>query len=178
MQNLINYQLKTLKHELVNKFNYTNTKKIPKLKKIILNFNCNSTDIKNLSASLLALKLISYQKGVLIYSKKANITLKIRKGNPIGCSVILRKKNMFQFIYKIQTEILPKLKNFEGFDNNKKISSKSFYYNLKDLFAFNGLDRNYYLFSNLTNLNITFIANSKTNKELFFILNSFQLIKK
>ncbi len=56
---------KTLNYELLNKFNYKNTKKLPKIKKIVLNFGCKTTDIKHLAASLLALELITCQKGKL-----------------------------------------------------------------------------------------------------------------
>ena len=178
MQILKNYQLKALKHDLINKFTYNNTKKIPKLKKIIINFGCNTTNIKSLSASLLTLEMLTNQKGILNYSKKANITLKIRKGNPVGCSVTLRKTQMFEFLYKLQIEAIPKLKNFEGFDYKNEYSYNSFFFTLHDIFVFNGLDNNYYLFSNLTSLNIAFITNSNTNKELFFILESLQLPKK
>jgi large subunit ribosomal protein L5 len=178
MQFLDNYRFKTLKYELINKFTYTSTKKIPKLQKIILNFGCNNTNIKSLSSSLLTLEIVTQQKGILNYSKKANITLKIRKGNPVGCSVTLRKKQMFQFLHKIQIEVLPRLKNFEGFDFKNKYPLNTFFFSLTDIFTFNGLDNNYYLFNNLTSLNIAFVANSSTNKELFFILESLQLPKK
>lgn len=178
MQFIENYKIKTLKNELVNKFTYSSTKKIPKLKKIIINFGCNTTNIKSLASSLLTLEILTQQKGVLNCSKKANITLKIRKGNPVGCSVTLRKKQMYQFLHKVQIELVPRLKNFEGFNYQNKYLSNSFLFSLRDIFAFNGLDSNYYLFSNLANLNISFVTNSKTNKELFFILESLKLPKK
>lgn len=178
MKFLENYQIKTLKYELINKFIYNNTKKIPKLKKVVLNFNCQTTDIKNLATSLLTLEILTSQKGKLDYSKKANISLKIRKGNPVGCSITLKKKSMFQFLNKIQIEALPKLKNFEGFEIKKKSNYNTFVYSLDDIFIFKGLDKNYYLFNNLTALNITFVTNSKTNKELFYILESLQLPQK
>lgn len=177
MQFIENYQIKPLKNELINKFTYNNTKKIPKLDKIILNFGCNTTNMKSLASSLLTLEILTQQKGILNCSKKANITLKIRKGNPVGCSVILRKKQMCQFLHKIQIELIPRLKSFEGFNYKNKYLSNSFLFSLRDIFAFNGLDNNYYLFSNLTNLNIAFVTNSKTNKELFFILESLKLPK-
>ena len=53
------FYYKTTKYDLVNKFFYKNTKKIPKFQKIVLNFNCKTTDIKQISTTLLALELIT-----------------------------------------------------------------------------------------------------------------------
>jgi large subunit ribosomal protein L5 len=56
-----------------------------------------TTGIKGLATSLLAIELITGQKGILTTTKHSNIFLKIRKGNPAGCKVTLRKENMFSF---------------------------------------------------------------------------------
>ncbi len=87
MSFLSNFQLKVLKHDLLNKFNYKNINDLPKMKKIILNFSCRTSNIKRLATAALALELITNKKGVLTRSKKSNILLKIRKGNPIGCKI-------------------------------------------------------------------------------------------
>lgn len=84
MNVLGNYYRKIIKHDLINKFFYCNLKNIPELKKIILNFGCRSFVIKNIAASLLALKLITTKQGTIIKAKRANILLKVRKGNPVG----------------------------------------------------------------------------------------------
>jgi len=162
---------KTLNYELLNKFNYKNTKKLPKIKKIILNFGCKTTDLKNLSASLLALELISSQKSKLTTTKHSNAILKIRKGNPVGCKVELRNQKMYNFIEKLLVEVFPKLKNFNGikFNKNKKFLS----YKLNDNFVFKTIEENYYLFNNLLpKLDIIILSNSKTTKELIFITKS------
>jgi large subunit ribosomal protein L5 len=88
------FYLKTLKYELCNKFAYKNINEVPKLKKIILNFGCKTADLKHLSASLLALELITSQKGRITTTKSPNLLLKIKKGNPSGCKVTLKKTQM------------------------------------------------------------------------------------
>jgi large subunit ribosomal protein L5 len=166
----------TIKHDLVNKFLYLNTKKIPKIKKIILNFGCNTNEIKCLAASLLALELITNQKGILTQTKYSLITLKIRKGSPVGCKVTLRKNIMLNIISNFLIKIFPKLKNFEGLTINYKIKQKTLSYNFNDLFIFSILEEHYYLFNNLPKLNITLVVhNIKTKQELFFLLKSVQL---
>lgn len=88
-----NFYLQTIKYDLINKFSYKNPTKLPKLTKIVLNFGSKTADLKQLSAGLLALELITSQKGKLTKTKKANILLTIRKGNPTGCKVSLVKLN-------------------------------------------------------------------------------------
>ena len=120
------FQSKTLKHDLLNKFNYKNINDLPKLEKVILNFGCKTNDMKQLSTAILALELITNQKGILTKSKKSNILFKIRKGNPVGCKVTLQKKSMFKFLEKILLEIFPKIKNFSGLTFSKRIKKNSF----------------------------------------------------
>ena len=180
MHFLENFYFRNLKYELINKFLYNSTNKLPKLKKIILNFGCRTNDIKSLSSSLLALELISNQNSSITTTKRSNILLKIRKGNPTGCKVTLRKNKMSNCFSKILIEIAPKLKNFEGFTFNRKIKKNSFSYELHDTFNFQELEEHYYLFNNLPKLNITLVTNTETKKELLFLLNSlkFPLKKK
>jgi large subunit ribosomal protein L5 len=166
---------KNLKHTLVNKFLYSNTKKIPKIKKIILNFGCKTTDIQYISAGLLALELITNQKSILTKSKYPVIALKIRQGNPIGCKITLRKNIMFNYISLMLVEVFPRLKNFEGLNINLKIKQNAFSYELIDIFTFSILEEHYYLFNNLPKLNVTIVTNTKTKQELVFILKSIQL---
>jgi large subunit ribosomal protein L5 len=179
MHFLEHFYIKTLKYDLVNKFSYKNTKKLPKLKKIILNFGCKTSDIKYLASSLLALELITNQKGIMTTTKHSNILLKIRKGNPTGCKITLRKNRMINYFSKFLIEIFPKLKNFEGFKFNRKIKKNYFSYELYDTFNFNELEEHYYLFNNLSKLNVTIVTHTKTKNELLFILKSLQFpIKK
>jgi large subunit ribosomal protein L5 len=172
MNFLEHFYLKTLKYDLSNKFLYKNTKELPKLKKIILNFGCKTSDLKQLSASLLALELITNQKSKLTITKYSNIFLKIRKGNPTGCKITLRKNKLFNFFAKTLIEIFSKKKNFNGFIISKKIKKNIFSYEIYNTFSFSQLENHYYLFNNLPKLDITIVANTKTKKELLFILKS------
>jgi large subunit ribosomal protein L5 len=169
------YYEKIIKHDLINKFLYTQLNELPKLKKIILNFGCKSFEIRNLSSSLLALELITTKRGNLTTSRRANILLKIRKGHPVGCSLILEKTYMYNFFFKLLTEVFPTLKDFKGITGSKRSEKTSFSFTLKDLIAFEELGKHFYLFSNLPPLNITLITNTKTQKELFYLINSFKL---
>lgn len=169
------YYEKIIKYDLINKFFYTNLKELPKLKKIILNFGCKSFEIKNLASALFALELVTNKRGILTTSKKANILLKIRKGHPVGCTVVLEKTDMYIFFLKLLNEVFPNLKDFKGIRLPKKAKKTSFSFTIKELISFEELSTHFYLFNNLPPLNITLITNTKTQEELIFLINSFKL---
>ena len=174
MHFLNRYYNKTLNYDLINKFPYNTTKKLPKLKKITLNFGGKTTEVKHLASSLLALELITNQKGSFTTASRPNIRLKIRSGNPTGCKVTLRRNYMFDFFLKTLVEIFPKIKNFKGIHITKKTKKNVFSYEINDVFIFPELEEHYYLFNNLPKLHITIVTSCKSKEEFFFLLKSVQ----
>ncbi len=167
------YYEKIIKYDLINKFLYNNVKELPRIKKIVLNFGCKNFELKNLAPSLLALELITNKKIRVTKAKKANILLKIRKGHPVGCSVLLRNNNVYKFLDKLLIEIIPNLKDFKGINSNKKNFDKTnISFTLKELITFKELEIYFYLFNKLPPLNITIVTNTKTRKELLYLINS------
>lgn len=168
---------KNLKLDLLNKFNYINLKTLPQIKKVVLNFGCKTTELKALTINLLALELITRQRGVLTISKQPNLFLKIRKGQPTGCKISLRKKHALEFIAKKLNEVFPKIKNFHGLKLKKKAQKTDFSYVIKDALAFSELNEHYYLFNSLLSLDISIVTTAQTQKELLFLLESIQFPK-
>jgi large subunit ribosomal protein L5 len=169
------YYQNIIKYDLLNKFQYNNLKNMPKIKKIILNFNYKTPGLKELSTALLALELITYQKGILTTSKNSNILLKVRKGSLTGCKVILQKNRMNNFFAKFFIEVLPRLKKFSSLNLNSLQKNSTVSYSLKNTLIFFELERNYSLFNNLPKLNVTIVIKSSIQKEFIFLLNSFKL---
>lgn len=166
------YYINIIKYDLINRYNYKNIKDIPKLKKIVLNFGCKTSELKKLSTSLLFLQLITTKKGGLTVSKQSNIVLKIRKGNPVGCKVLLVKTSMYKFLYKLLIEVLPRLKT--KILLKKMLYKNTLTYNFENIIIFKELEKNYLVFSLLKDLQVTFVTNATSNEELFFLLNSFK----
>lgn len=179
MHFLEHYYQNTIKYDLINKFKYNNLNSLPKLKKIVLNFNCKNSDLKQLAASFLALELITSQTSILTTVNKPNILLKIRKGQPTGCKIILQNKVMYKFIERFIGEILLKSKDLKNFcfKNQQKSNSEknSFSYKLKNNLIFSELEKNYYLFNKLVHLNITFITNNISYNEFIFLIRCFKI---
>ena len=176
---LENYYQNVIKYDLINKFQYKNLQNLPKLEKIILNFGHKNPNIQILASSLLSLELITTKRGTLTTTHNSHILLKIRKGNPVGCKVVLTKTLMYNFFTKLLVDLFPQMKEFKEFSFQKKnLQKNSFSLQLKNTFIFLELERNYNLFNNLSNLNITIVTNTSTHNELLFLLNSFKLIIK
>lgn len=167
IENILNY-------DLINKFFFNSVKKIPKIKKIYLIFTCGNSFLKDLSASLIALEIISSQKSTFTYLKTSKVLLKLKKGSPVGCAVILRKKKMILFLTELLVFIFPK------FLHNIKLASlkkkKSFSFNIKNPLLFYELEKKYQFFNKLKGLNITIVTNSKNKKELLALLTFLKFI--
>lgn len=173
MHYLENFYIKNLKYDLINKFCYESIKKLPTFKKIILNFGCKTTDIKVVAANLLALELITGKKGSLRTAKQPNLSLKIKKGNPTGCSLTLNNSSNIKFIYQILIANLIKMKQSDGL--LLKCEKNCISYTIKNSYNLPPLENHYYLFNKLSNLNVTIILNSNNKEETQFIFKSLQL---
>ena len=171
------YNENVVKYDLLNKFQYKTLNQMPKFCKIILNFGCKKSDLKQLGPTLLALELITSQKSLFTNSSVANISLKIRKGSPAGCKVTLRKIAMYTFLNKIANDIFPKIKQFQGFKSltSKAKIRKTFSFSLRNNLLFSELEKHYQYFNRLPDLDITMVTNAKSFNELVFLLKSFKI---
>lgn len=182
MRFLKNYTKNFVKYDLLLKFNdYKKISQIPKLKKIILSYEFKKYDFKLLLSSIVALELITSQKSSIIKSKVSNISLKIRKGNPIGCKVTLRKNLMDSFFFKLLNELLIKIQkielNLEKIESNLNPNkSKTFTFKVKKGLIFAELEYNYQIFKFLPDLNINIVTDTKNYRELLMILKLYKII--
>ena len=176
-----NYYENIVQYDLINKFQYKNINKLPKLHKVVLTFGYKKSNLKQLIISLVALELISAQKPVFTTSKVSNVTLKIRKGNPVGCKITLRKNKLNIFLVKLINKFFcdTKLVQNNGKINDTNISfSPTLTFKLKNNLIFSELEIHYQIFKNLSNLNIILITNSKTSSEFLFLLKSHKIFSK
>lgn len=158
-------------HDFINKFSYKTLKQIPKLKKITLNFGYRKVNLKYIISGLLALECLTHKRGNLTKSKRLNISLKIKKGNPVGCKIILYKKFMYLFYFKLRISIFEKIKSAFKTKAINSISIK-----LKTPLVFNELENHYQFFKNLTPLDVTLSTNTKSQNEFKFLLKSLKLL--
>ncbi len=115
------YRLKTLYTEkvlpaLMAKFNYTNINEVPKLEKIVLNMGLGDEkdNSKSFQLAVEELKLISGQKPIVTKAKKSVANFKVREGQNIGAKVTLRAGKMYDFLDKLMSIVLPRVRDFKG----------------------------------------------------------------
>ena len=166
------YNENIVKYDLINKFRYKNLIDIPKLRFISLRFNLKKYDLKQLISALAALELITLQKGSLLTSKVSSVSLKIRKGQPVGCKVVLRRDKMLQFLTKLVNKIIIENKEVKQLTT---LNYNLFSFKISNILIFNELEKNYQFFKNLKNLDIS-IATTPTDFESFlFLLKSYKI---
>ena len=109
-----------VKPELVNKFNYTSSMEIPRLEKIVINMGVGDavSNSKVLDDAVNELQVIAGQKPVITKAKKSIANFKLREGMPIGCKVTLRGERMYQFLDKLVSISLPRVRDFHGISDN------------------------------------------------------------
>lgn len=98
------------------KFGYANHMEIPKIEKITLNMGVGeaSQDKKKVTTAAAEMELISGQKPVITKAKKSIATFKVREGMPLGAKVTLRRQQMFEFLDRLITIALPRVRDFRG----------------------------------------------------------------
>ena len=177
MHFLEEYYEKTVKYDLIYCFPIKNQKKIPRFKSIVLNFGCKSSDVSKLAAAALFMELISARSGVtLTGSKKANITVKIRKGDPVGCKMTLTGSDIYGFLEKFIYEVIPRVKNYNKKIRRSKAGVNSISYNFDDLLVFKELEDYYSLFTGkIPTLDLTIATNTKKKQEMKFLLRAFKI---
>ena len=114
-------RLRTLFNEVVRarlteQFGYKNPMQVPALDKVVLNMGIGEgvNDRKKVEAAAADLMLIAGQKAVITKSRKSIATFKLREDQPIGCKVTLRKARMYDFIDRLITIALPRVRDFRG----------------------------------------------------------------
>ena len=107
---------------LMEKFNYSSIMQAPKVEKIVINMGVGDavSNAKNLDKAVEELTLISGQKPVITKARKSIAGFRLREGMPIGCKVTLRGERMYEFLDKLVTVSLPRVRDFHG------VSAKSF----------------------------------------------------
>ena len=101
---------------MTEKFGYTNANQVPKLEKIVLNMGVGeaSQDKKKVQTAAEEMELIAGQKPVITKAKKSIAQFKLREGMPIGCKVTLRRDRMYEFLDRLVTIAMPRIRDFRG----------------------------------------------------------------
>ena len=146
------------------------------MEKIVINMGVGEAagDQKKLDAAVAELTLIAGQKPVKTKAKKAIAGFKIREGLPIGCKVTLRKQRMYEFLDRLVTIALPRVRDFRGVPGNKGFDGRgNFAMGLKDqtIFAEIAYDK----IDTVRGMDIIFVTSAKTDAEAKALMKQFDI---
>jgi large subunit ribosomal protein L5 len=164
----------TIKADLMKKFGYRNAMQVPKITKVVLNIGAGeaASDSKKIQQALNDLTAIAGQKAVVTRAKKAIATFKIREGLAIGAKVTLRGDVMYEFIDRLITMALPRVRDFRGVNPKSFDGRGNYAMGLKEHIVF--LEIDYDKTESVWGMDIVFNTTAKTDAEAKALLEGFQ----
>ena len=156
---------------LQNKYNYKSVMEVPKLEKIVINIGVGDAtgNSKLLEAACADLELISGQKPVITKAKKSIAGFKLREGQAIGCKVTLRGENMYNFLDKLISISLPRVRDFRGVSPKAFDGRGNYTLGIKEQLIFNEIE--YDNVVKVRGMDIVLVTTAKSNAEAYDLLN-------
>lgn len=163
----------TIANSLMKKFGYKSVMQVPKLKKITLNMGVGEavTDKKVMNFALEDLTRISGQKPVVTLARKSIAGFKIREGWPVGCKVTLRNERMYEFLDRLITITLPRVRDFRGLNGKSFDGSGNYSFGISEQIVFSEID--FDKIDVIRGLDICITTSAKTNEEARALLEAF-----
>jgi large subunit ribosomal protein L5 len=150
---------------LTKRFNYPNIMAVPRVKKVTVNIGLGeaSQNVKLLDTAAQELGQIAGQRPIITRAKKSIANFKIRKGMPIGCMVTLRGERMYEFLDRLSSVVLPRLRDFKGLPPNSFDGRGNYTLGLKDQLVFPEID--YTRVDKIKGMNVTITTTARTDEE-------------
>lgn len=150
---------------LKKRFAYKNVMQVPRLTKIVLNMGLGEAiaNAKIMDAAVIELGQIAGQKPVVRRARKSIANFKLREGMPIGCCVTLRREKMWEFIDRLITLSLPRVRDFKGISRKGFDGRGNYSLGVKEELIFPEVD--YDKVDKVKGLNVTFVTTAKTDEE-------------
>jgi large subunit ribosomal protein L5 len=162
-----------VRQRLTEERGYKNKMEVPQLQKIVINMGIGEAvnDRKKVEAAAADLGLISGQKAVITKARKSIATFKVRDGQAIGCKVTLRKTRMYEFLDRLVTIALPRVRDFRGLSPKSFDGRGNFTIGIKEHIIFPEID--YDKASDIWGMDITVCTSAKTDDEARALLTAF-----
>lgn len=158
---------------LMKQFEYKSTMEVPKLLKIVLNQGVGGaiTDKKMIETAVQEMSLIAGQKAVTTFSKKDISNFKLRRGMPIGARVTLRREQMYEFLDRLISVAIPRIRDFRGINDRGFDGRGNFTMGITEQIIFPEIDLD--KVSHINGMDITFVTTAKTDKEAYALLKEY-----
>lgn len=160
---------------LLEKGGFTNPMQVPRLQKIVVNMGLGEATQNNkiLEAAAAELAAITGQKPIITKAKKSVATFKLRKGMSIGCCVTLRSNIMYEFMDRLVSVALPRVRDFQGVSRKGFDGRGNYSMGLKEQIIFPEID--YDKVEKVRGMNITFVTSARTDDEGRMLLEALGL---
>ena len=164
-----------VKSALKTEFNYANDMEVPRLEKIVINMGVGEAvgDSKKMALAVAELTAISGQKPVVTRAKKSIAQFKVREGMPVGCKVTLRRERMYEFLDRLITVALPRVRDFRGVPGNSFDGRGNYAMGLKEQIIFPEID--YDKIDQIRGMDIIIVTTAKTDTEAKALLKGFDM---
>ena len=174
MARLQDYYKNTVVPELMKQFGYKSIMEVPRIEKITLNMGVGEAvaDKKVMEHAVGDLQKISGQKPVVTVARKSIAGFKIRDNYPIGCKVTLRRERMFEFLDRLVSIALPRVRDFRGVNGKSFDGSGNYNMGIREQIIFPEIE--YDKIDALRGLNITITTTAKTDEEAKALLSLFR----
>jgi large subunit ribosomal protein L5 len=173
MTRLQEHYRKTVVPKLSEKFGYKNPMQVPRITKITLNMGVGETtaDKKVIENAVSDMTKIAGQKPVITKAKKSISTFKIRDGYPVGCKVTLRRAQMYEFLDRLISISLPRVRDFRGVSGRSFDGRGNYSMGVKEQIIFPEIE--YDKIDALRGMDITITTTARTNEEARALLEAF-----
>nr|WP_310522125.1 50S ribosomal protein L5 [Polymorphobacter sp.] len=165
----------TIRAQMTEQFGYKNLMQVPKIDKIVINMGVGEAtqDKKKVDKAAEEMALIAGQKPVITKAKKSVATFKLREGMPIGCKVTLRRDKMYEFLDRLVTVALPRVRDFRGLNPKSFDGRGNYAMGLKEQIIFPEI--NYDRIDSVRGMDVIITTTAKTDDEARALLAAFGL---
>lgn len=174
MARLFDYYKSKVAPELMKKFGYKSVMEVPRIEKITLNMGVGEAvaDKKVMEHAVGDMQKIAGQKPVVTKSKKSIAGFKIRENYPIGCKVTLRRAHMYEFLDRLVTVAIPRIRDFRGLSGRAFDGRGNYNMGIREQIIFPEIE--YDKIDALRGMNITITTTAKTDAEARALLQAFK----
>ena len=160
---------------LAKQFHHKNLMAVACLEKIVLNIGCGEAahDAKILEAAQRDLGLVSGQRPLITRAKKAISNFKLRENDPVGCKVTLRRARMYEFLDRLVSAALPRIRDFRGLSPRGFDQDGNYSFGLKEYTVFPEIQLDHVQYP--LGMDLVFVTRSKTREEALALFKAFGL---
>ena len=168
------HYLTAVRPALIEKFGFGNMFEVPRLEKVVINMGVGSAvrDSKKIEHAVNDMTAISGQKPVVTRAKKANAAFKLREGMAIGCKVTLRSDRMYEFLDRLITIALPRVRDFRGLNGKSFDGGGNYALGIKEQIVFPEIE--YDKVDEVRGMDIIVVTSAKSDDEARELLRGFE----